>query len=137
MQVLPGVLIFMKKPIDLSSTVFDFKSVVGDLPMMKVFIKNGKGTVTQMKDFGTIIIGIEKIKEEDLKFIEEHCCSDAPVFTVPENWRMPQILKALGAFNSSSDASRNGWNFDVPLFFSEHQARVNKLKGCFCIWKAE
>jgi hypothetical protein len=123
--------------IDLSNTVFELKKVVHELPMTKVFLKNGKGSVIQMKDFGTIIIGAEKIPEEDMKFIRETCFSDAPIFSAPETWRMPQILKALGAFSSASEASRNGWNFDVPIFFSEHQVRINKLKGSFCIWKAE
>ncbi len=122
----------MKALINLESTIFDFKKIIDDLPMGR----NNK--LLQMKDFGTIFVGgIEKVPAEDLDWIEREVVMDAPAFFVPESWRMPQIIKSLGAFPSATAAAKNGWNIDVPFGFSEHMVRVNKMKGFFWVWRAK
>ena len=62
-------------------------------------------------------------KEEETVLIAQH------------NWRMPQLLKALGVFESTTLAIKNNWNKDIPTGYSEHKIKHSKVKGLICIWK--
>jgi hypothetical protein len=47
----------------------------------------------------------------------------------PKAWRLPQVLKSLGAFASTGDARRNGWDRDVPEGLTPHIVRIAKVRG--------
>jgi hypothetical protein len=85
-------------------------------------------------DFGTVFIVPDDCPDvfvADILNMEE----GAPIFVAPAGWRMPQILKALGAFESTSQAAKNGWNKDVPSGFSQHTVRISHTKGCITLFK--
>jgi hypothetical protein len=49
--------------------------------------------------------------------------------SAPKAWRMPQVLKALGAFASTGEARRNGWDREVPEGLTPHIVRIAKVRG--------
>lgn len=114
--------------IDLKKTVFNLKEVVNELPTTKAFHKKKFLTVA---DFGTVFIG--DISEEDKEISQPQ--DGAPIFSAPSEWRMPQLLKALGAFSSTSQASKNGWNKDIPSGCSSIVVRIAKVRGEIWIHK--
>ena len=85
-------------------------------------------------DFGTVFIVPDEIPDgfvADILVLEE----GGATFVAPPTWRMPHLLKALGAFESVSQAMKNGWNKDIPAGFSQHTVRIAKTKGCITIIK--
>lgn len=85
-------------------------------------------------DFGTVFIVPDEIPDvfvADILDQEE----GGTTFVAPAAWRMPHLLKALGAFESVSQAMKNGWNKDIPAGFSQHTVRIAKTKGCITIFK--
>lgn len=142
---------FGKFLINLDSTVFEFRNVVGDLPKCNFFIK---GNVKKLTDFGSVFLidpeVIDLLTPDDIELIaslhrpmnqqlvdgllvEE--VPTGPHFKAPHSWRMPQVLKALGAFKSSTGAAKNGWDFDIPEGVSEFQIRINNIKGVITLHK--
>lgn len=125
-----------KQAIQLENTVLDFSALVSSLPIETYFVK---GKPTGMVDFGTLVIHEdESLSEENWNFINEvHSIDEhmSPVFLAPWSWRMPHVVKALGAFSSTSAAMKNGWNLDVPMGISEHPVRINKIRGVITIHK--
>ena len=86
-------------------------------------------------DFGTVFIVPDEMPDvfvADILDMEE---DGVPIFVAPVSWRMPQILKALGAFESSSQAAKNGWNTDVPCGFEQHTVRISNTKGSLVTFK--
>lgn len=128
--------VFGKTPINLDGTVFEFKTVVSALTQRNFFIKEN---LRRAVDFGTIFMVDETLLPLPQEFVEliEECCSapDCPLFSAPIGWRMPHVLRALGAFSSASAASKNGWDKDVPEGYSEHPVRIANVKGVICIHK--
>lgn len=151
---------FGKTLIDLNNTVFEFKTVVGDLPRCK-FVLKGK-TEKECKpreftDFGSVFLidpqVVDLLTPEDIEFIaEDHKplekkkledsddfelveLPSGPHFKAPHTWRMPQVLKALGAFKSSTAAAKNGWDLDIEEGFSQFQIRINNIKGVITLHK--
>lgn len=144
---------FGKSLINLESTVFEFKTVVSELPRCNFFIK---GQVKRLTDFGSVFLiepevmnlltpgDIEFITSIHQPTIEEKPelpfdklveLPSGPHFKAPHTWRMPQVLKALGAFKSSTAAAKNGWDFDIPEGVSEFQIRINNIKGVITLHK--
>jgi len=128
---------FGRTPINLDGTVFEFKTVVMDLPQQQFFVK---GHCRNMVDFGTVIVidpdVQDQITRKRVKFIEDYMASPkSPLFSAPIGWRMPHVLRALGAFKSATAASKNGWDLDIPEGYSEHQVRIANVKGIICIHK--
>jgi hypothetical protein len=125
--------------INLETTVFQLSEIVHDLP--STFLHNGNGWY-KVKDFGTVLVG--NVTEEDKEQLFDPqwglASAVAPVFTVPVHWRMPQVLKALGAFESATQASKNGWNKDIVGketigWYDEHIFRINKQRGILSTFK--
>ena len=118
--------------IDLENTVFNFSEIVNMIEdTTSIFVRGNPRT---FKDFGTVLVGT--FSEEELTDLDGWVITPpAPVFSAPAKWRMPQLLKALGAFKSSSAASRNGWNKDIEEGFSQHLVRIKKVKGALTIFK--
>lgn len=114
--------------INLETTVFNLPEIVNQVPNTKTWIKNKPLTVA---DFGTIFIG--DITDEDKEISNPQ--GGAPIFTCPSVWNISHILKALGAFPSTSQARKNGWDFEIPEGISVHVIRVNKIKGEIWIHK--
>lgn len=127
---------FNKTPINLDSTVFEFKSMVHDLSQETFFVK---GNPRRMVDFGTLVIvddELQPLDQEFVSFIERMMAVDSgPIFTAPFKWKMPHILRALGAFKSASAAMKNGWDMDVPEGWNEHFMRISKVKGVLTTFK--
>ena len=124
--------------INLENNVFQLGEMVHDLP--SVFLNTGNGWL-KVKDFGTVLVG--NVTEEDKEQLFDPqwglVSATAPVFTVPVHWRMPQVLKALGAFESASQAAKNGWNKDIVGkdigWYDEHIFRINKQRGILSTFK--
>lgn len=114
--------------IDLESTVFSMKEIVHELPATWAF--SSKKFVS-CADFGTIFIGNVLDEDKEMSLPQP----GAPVFSAPKDWRMPHLLKALGAFPSTSQASKNGWNMDIPEGCSSFIVRIAKVKGEIWIHK--
>lgn len=81
-------------------------------------------------DFANIFVGTEP-SQEDLELFG----IDKGTITiiVPSEWRWPQLAKMLGMFDSSTQASKNGWNKDIPKGFSQEEVRINKIRGIVTI----
>jgi hypothetical protein len=118
--------------ISLENTVFQLSAVVKELPRTVSF---QKGKFTAITDFGTVFIGLDKAsaKARDGILLCSAPQSGAPCFTAPEEWRMPQLLRALGAFKSGAQAAKNGWNKEIEPGITEIQIRINKVRGSLWI----
>jgi len=75
---------------------------------------------------GIIIIG-DHSEGEIISFLDPG--SDETIHKMPVASRMPQVMKMLGCFPSASQASKNGWNRDIPAGFSEHAIKTGKVRG--------
>lgn len=127
----------MRTPIQLDSTVFDFAQVSGALEdslERYINVKN-KGKMTKMFDFGSILIGPESSHPDVQWFLEESPSTLNTFFSAPVEWRMPQLVKALGAFKSAGEAKRNGWDKDIPEGWSQHVIRIGHIRGVIHILK--
>jgi hypothetical protein len=129
----------MSKMLDLGSTVAPFsetmQSLVHDIEQKcKVFV-NGKAQ--SLTDFGTVFVGDDCLTALSKPFWHGVCdVQDTDIlWRAPIGWRMPQLLRALGAFASASEAGRNGWNSDIPLGFSQHVFRISKIRGVLTVVK--
>lgn len=80
-----------------------------------------------------VVIGDSISNEEIIDIFQP--TEDETMLVGNHNWMMPQLLKALGVFESVSQASKNGWNKTIPFGFSEHIVKHSKVKGIICIWK--
>ena len=68
-------------------------------------------------------------KEDILKWLCQHEGKNpAPLCTIPSGWRMPQVLKAIGAFKSAGEAARNGWNKEIEEGAVTHLIRLGHAK---------
>lgn len=128
----------MKTPIDLSNTVFSFPKFLGgfrdSLPTADIVVsdKSVAGSKSiRLPDFGNILVGSPT--PENIESILQP--GNEPLFKAPETWRMPQLLKALGAFDSASSAAKNGWNFSIPDGLTSHVIKINRVKGIITIFK--
>lgn len=127
----------MKQAIHLENTVFEFPTLVGELKNERFFLK---GKETGLVDFGTVVVheDAEGLSQENWEWLNNvHAIDDcvSPLFVAPWGWRMPHLVKALGAFPSTSAAMKNGWNLDIPDGVSEHALRINKVRGIITIHK--
>lgn len=110
-------------------------NLAGDIEQKcKVFLG---GKVQSFVDFGTVFVGPDCQTALSKPFWEGVCDIQPTdiVWIAPREWRMPQLLRALGAFSSAGEAARNGWNFDIPVGFSQHVFRVNKIRGVLTVVK--
>lgn len=120
--------------IDLENTVFDPSQVIEDLPTTLEFKGGTPGKTDQLRpfrDLGTVFIGNIPKEDKDMSLPQK----GAPVFTAPEHWRMPQLLRALGAFKSATAASKNGWDMDIPEGISHFLVKIRKVKSEIWIHK--
>lgn len=115
-------------PINLENTSFELKEMVHHVPSTLAF-KGEK--LRPFQDFGTVFIGTVPDEDKEMSIPQP----GAPTFTAPENWRMPQLLRALGAFKSASAAAKNGWDMDIPEGCSSFVVKINKVKGEIWIHK--
>lgn len=129
----------MKTLIDLSTTVFDFPSMVKEITDTVSLLNKDKTGLVKHPHGCTILIGWDKILDDrwEASIAETLCLETAPcpIFTVPVNWRMPHVLKALGAFKSNGDAAKNGWNKDIEEGLHEHLCRIAHVKLAFSTFK--
>ena len=125
----------MKSPISLDGTSFDFREVCSKVPQ-RTFLtwENGKEKLQKLSDFGTIFIGQDSFL--NCSWLAEEA-PESPIFVSPDSWRMPQIVKALGAFESTSQARKNGWDKDIPFGIGFHMMRINKIRGMVITMKLE
>lgn len=125
--------------ISLENTVFDFGFLVTEAsnrPGMPI-LDSRRGGLIKLADFGVVVVGwdnptVDARWKDD---IAEWLLDEAPVMSAPESWRMPQILRAIGAFKSAGEAARNGWNLDVPDGLSQHTLRLHKVKGVLTVFR--
>lgn len=127
----------MRTPINLETTVFDLATVVATLEDddTRFLTVESKGKRSKMLDFGSIICGFPACHWSVQWFLKESPATVNTFFSIPEGWRMPQVLKALGAFKSAGEAKRNGWDKDVPDGWSQHICRIGHVRGVFHILK--
>lgn len=127
----------MRTPIKLDSTVFDFSQVVGNLEedLSRWLTVKFKGKMTKMMDFGSVLIGPAADHPDVQWFIAESPTTVSTFFSAPVDWRMPQLLKALGAFKSAGEAKRNGWDKDIPDGWSQHVVRIGHGRGAIHVLK--
>lgn len=92
--------------------------------------------------FGTVLIGMDKLVDcrwamdiEKTLELDERSCSGT-LFVCPEDWRMPQLLKAMGVFKSTNDARKNGWDKNIDEGLDFHIVRINKVRGIIWTYKA-
>ncbi len=59
------------------------------------------------------------------------------LLVIPMEWRFPQLMKSIGCFDSTSLASKNGWNKDIPIGFNQFTVKVptQKVKAIITILK--
>lgn len=114
--------------IDLNNTVFNLPEIVHKVPNTKSWHKDKLITVA---DFGTIFIGNPSDEDKEISNPQP----GAPLFSCPIEWNISNLLKALGAFPSTSQARKNGWDFNIPDGISCHLIRINKIKGEIWIHK--
>lgn len=80
-----------------------------------------------------VLVGWERLEDAwtkevgILKISKNTDCSNVVEFDA--GTRFPQIVRALGAFSSASDAKRNGWDKDVPWGLTIHPIRINRVRG--------
>lgn len=127
----------MKSIIELKNTVFELKTMIQDLEDSRVPVWDDDFYDYILKtEFAICLIG--NVSNNDIvSFFTDkdgNLCK-APFFKVPVEWKMPHVLKALGAFPSISQAMKNNWNFEIPNGFSQHQVRINKVRGVITILK--
>lgn len=124
-----------KRSIDLEGLSPDFKDA-----LMESFANSEKRLwITRDAkgcriDFGTVFIVPDDIPDVFVADILDQEEGGA-TFVAPLAWRMPHLLKALGAFESVSQAMKNGWNIEIPPGFSQRTVRIAKTKGCITIFK--
>lgn len=124
----------MKTPINLENTSFDMKLMVSKLEMSSFCLFDGTShKLVKTTDFGTLFVGGSI---EQASWLAEET-PQAPVLACPETWRMPNVLKALGAFESTSQARKNGWDLDIPEGIAFHSLRINKVKGILVTMKIQ
>lgn len=112
--------------IDLSIAPINLGDFAKNLPRTMAFKRTN---LISVADFGTIFIGDPA--DSDISVPQD----GAFIFQAPMEWRMPQLLRALGIFKSSSEAAKNGWNKDIPIGCSSHLIRANKIVGEIWIHK--
>ena len=96
-----------------------------------------KGKLQSFVDFGVLFADEDSQTALSKPFWLGVCGAEDTdiLWTCPRSWRMPQVLRAIGAFASASEASKNGWNKEVPVGFSQHIFRINKIRGVLTIVK--
>lgn len=130
----------MNKIIQLENTAMDFKALAGSCQQL---IFNIKGARRWAFDFGTVLQLDDRIAQHPtvitlIEGLTSHSNEletvNSPLFSAPMHWRMPHILRALGAFKSAMAAMSNGWG-DVPEGWTEHSVRINNIKGVVCTFR--
>src|SRR5687768_12229909 len=99
----------MKTAIELETSTFDFRAMVHHCQSQSFLIWEENDLEKQIKlsDFGTIFIGQNSLI--DGAWIAQQA-PEALIWIAPSAWRMAQIVKALGAFESIGQAKKNGWD---------------------------
>lgn len=119
----------MKRLIDLSKAGFNFNEFIETMPMHMVWSRGG--ILCKLADFGTIIIGLEKVTSP--KFIGEilnlSMPEKAPLFIAPEGWHWGQIARSFGVFKSATQARKNGWAGKPDAGINFRQFKINKIRG--------
>ena len=117
--------------INLDTTVFNLSEVV---PMIErqITLRHKSGMLVKFPDFGSIVVGNPSNEDIEL-FLQPG--EGEPIFVAPSTWRMPNLLKALGAFSSISAAIKNGHDKDIPDGFTQILLRINRVKGVVTILK--
>lgn len=123
-----------KQFIDLANTNFNLPEMVNELSSTCCF--HNKKFIS-VKDFGTVFVGWDKLQTDTQKesALDFSTAPESPLFIVPDEWRMPHLLRALGAFKSASQAAKNGWNKDIEPGITEIVIRINKVRGSVWIHK--
>jgi hypothetical protein len=104
---------------------FRLSEVVDKLPMLRVWVP-GRSAVGRVTDFGTVFVGgTGHLSPGDIEFMS----GEGPLFEVPRRWRWPQLLRALGAFPSATQAAKNGWDLDFGPGVTTATVRVRKIRG--------
>jgi len=126
--------------ISLETTPFDFGFLVSEAtnrPPMLVWDPK-RGGLVKLPDFGVVVVGWDAGPMVDNRWKEDIAgwlFDESPIMSAPESWRMPQILRTIGAFKSAGEAVRNGWNLDVPEGLSQHTLRLFKVKGVLSVFR--
>ena len=119
----------MKRVIDLSKEGFDFDDFVKSTPMSMTWSK--KGVLCKLADFGTVIIGLEKVKNPDFvgEILNHSMPEKAPLFFAPVGWHWGQIARSFGVFKSATQARKNGWDGEPDPGFNFRQFKINRVRG--------
>lgn len=127
----------MKSLINLENTGFNLEQAFQGLADAWPKVRHlAKGRLTLVPDFGTVFIGLDKVTDpEKRQWLWDLAAGEGPVFTAPDDWRWPQVAKALGFFKSTSEARRNGWDEDFQLGWNERLGRIHKAKGLVVVFK--
>lgn len=110
---------------DISRTSFDWATMIHELPDTCAF---RKGKLICVKDFGTVLIDPQFLPKDwrDMSLPQP----GAPLFCAPSTWtNISQVMKALGAFKSTTQARKAGWDFEIPLGCSSHVVKIAKMRG--------
>lgn len=118
----------MKKLIDLSKEGFDFNEFIETMPMVMTWSK--KGVLCKLADFGSVIIGLEKVtSSEFVGEILNTSTGAGPLFIAPTGWHWAQIARSFGVFKSATQARKNGWDGEPDPGFNFRQFKINKIRG--------
>lgn len=110
--------------IDLENTVFDLGDIIHTLPDTYAF---RKGKFVCVKDFGTLFLDVDHIPNGCMEMSMPQ--PGAPRFIHSEWTHISQVVKALGAFESTTQARKAGWDFEIPLGCSSHIVKIRKMRG--------
>lgn len=120
----------MKSFIELDRTGFEFSRAVSSHED-RVTLWH-KGALISLPDFATVLCGWETMEprwQESVQHTLKLDSTRGPIFSVPTSWKMSHVVKALGAFTSVGEATRNGWGVELPEGVSEHIVRISKVRG--------
>lgn len=128
--------------IDLNSTSFDpgaLANLLGEAGPMSDVLVDGKWL--RLPNFGIVVIGLDKLADHRWASTIEETLDlntptiSGPVFSCPEDWQLPQLVKTFGLFKSTGEARRNGWNRPIEDGLSSQIIRLNRIKGVLWTFK--
>ena len=129
----------MKAWIDLSATALDLSAVANRIEDRIQILTKDRTGLLWMPHACTVIAGWESLTDDRWKdsILRTLALKEpqSPVFTVPSTWRMPHVMRALGAFKSAGEASRNGWNKDIEEGMTLHTFKLAHSKWVFTTFK--
>lgn len=65
---------------------------------------------------------------EDLDLFFGPVCEDDKVIRIEDGMIMADIVALVGLFPSKSQARKNGWNYPIPLGFSDMRVGKNRTR---------